>query len=204
MLGRRPPAKYDKTKGIDRLGGWDNVLLNISRQETYDKIISLIENETSFSIDYDETIQYKRIVAYGGRGASKKAKAAAGIVSFGVLAAANHYMSKKRYIRFYLREAIENQTTVNSSAEGYYGENDMKLADAFNKIHDELEEYIIEQTAALDLTELKNKYALGKITKEEYDQARSTNNDPLKILNTRYARGEITKEEYDAIKKDLV
>ncbi len=198
--GEKAPA------GMDRLQAWDNVLLNLSPKEVYEIIIDRIKRKTTFTIVNDETVPYKRITAYGGRGSSKKVKAAYGMITMGLGAAADHYGSKSRYMKFYLKEAIGNQTTFKSTYEGYSAGvtgYDHKMADAFNRIHDVLEEHVVDESFSSELTDLKNKYAAGEITKEEYEQIHNRKSNPLETLKHRYATGEISKEEYEQIKRDL-
>lgn len=58
---------------------------------------------------------------------------------------------------------------------------------------------------------LKERYAKGELTKEQFDQMKrdlvpshGSNDRTLAILKERYAKGELTKEQFDQMKQDLM
>lgn len=203
MLGFRKGNQA--AAGMGRDYGWDNVMLSLSQKEAFDLVKSILETKTPFSIVGEDTVSPKRITAYGGRGMGKGKKAVAGMMTLGVGAALNHYASEKRYLKFFFKNAVGNQTLFRSTFEGYTADTfskDRKMSGAFNKVHDALEEYVVDMSAETDLREIKQKYAAGIISKEEYKVA-TGQSDPMKVLEERLAKGEITREEYEDMKEAL-
>ena len=159
----------------------NEINVDLSQQETYDTVLQIIIARKKSKFSVETTEPPNKIVAYGGRGPSKFAKAVGGMVSMGIGTALMHYSSPKRVVNIFFKN-VNGATNVLMLSEGWT-DRDSRVTTFINSIMEELIPH--------------------KIIPNSNNTPSPKNDDPLTSLKSRFAKGEISAEEFTEMKKML-